>query len=365
MIVEPSPFPYQGPLDPDQVGGREDLIAELTERLTSRRVTALLGPRRYGKTSVLRRVAADLAAAGTSIVWLDLYEITSIADLARRVDSGLSEAQGPVASVLRSVAASVDLNLGVLGVQLSRRPSERPDPEGVLDRLLDTMVLGATREPTIVIIDEFPGIDRVDGAAGLLRTKLQHHVQEIGLVFAGSQPSLMRALFTERSRPFYAQADLLEIGPLSPAEVDRIVNDGFSATGRRAGDLGSRIAEFSGGHPYRMMQAADAGWRLVPPGAAAGPTTWAEALELLRNETNLACEAIFSGLSNGEKSVLRLVAHGDALFGSAAELLDLSAGSARHAYNSLLAAGDLEERGGNRRIVDPVIADWVRRRFPR
>ena len=47
-------------------------------------------------------------------------------------------------------------------------------------------------------------------AAGLLRTKLQHHYQEIGLVFAGSQLSLMRAMFTDVARPFYGQAELVE-----------------------------------------------------------------------------------------------------------------------------------------------------------
>ena len=61
--MELSPFPHQGPLEPAQVRGRADLLADLTERLTERRVTALLGPRRFGKTSLLRKVAADPRAA--------------------------------------------------------------------------------------------------------------------------------------------------------------------------------------------------------------------------------------------------------------------------------------------------------------
>src|SRR5438105_2692930 len=137
--VDASPFPYQGPLAAEQVRGRDELVLDLLERVSERRVTALIGPRRYGKASVLAR--------------------------------------GP-------------------------------------------------------------------GAAGLLRTKLQHHFQTIGLLFAGSQPSLMRTLFTERTEPFYAQADLVPIGPLPATAVEAIVGDGFGATGRDSGTLAASIQTF-------------------------------------------------------------------------------------------------------------------------
>lgn len=365
MIAEPSPFPHQGPLEAEQVRGRDGLVADLVARVTARRVTALVGPRRYGKTSVLRKVAAEVARGGASVVWVDLYEATSTSDLARRFDSALAEARGPVGGKLSAIAARFDLQLGLLGVQLARRRDERPDPEATFDSLLETLVSGARQTPTVVVIDELPGIDRVAGAAGLLRTKLQHHIQEIGLVFAGSQPSLMRAMFTERSRPFYAQADLVEIGPFTTSAVQEIVADGFESTGRGAGDLPRRIHAFTGGHPYRSMQVADAAWRCVVSGGHPTPETWGTALDLLRGETNLACDAIFSGFTAGEKATLRLLAHDDALFGTAAEGLSLSAGSARHAAVALVASGDVVDLDGRRRLVDPVLADWIRRRFPR
>ena len=62
-----TPFPHYGPLRPEQVHGRDELVSDLVERVTMRRVTALLGPRRYGKTSVLGKVASVVEAAGTSI----------------------------------------------------------------------------------------------------------------------------------------------------------------------------------------------------------------------------------------------------------------------------------------------------------
>ncbi len=121
--------------------------------------------------------------------------------------------------------------------------------------------------PTVIVVDEFTGLTGVSGATGLLRTKLQHHVQDIGLLFAGSEPTAMAAMFADGSQPFYGQADVVEIQPFSTAELRTIVVDGFAATDRDAGDLPAQLARFTGGHPYRAMQLADAAWRLALPGA--------------------------------------------------------------------------------------------------
>jgi uncharacterized protein len=362
--VEISPFPFQGPLEPAQVKGRGDLIVDLTERVTERRVSALIGPRRYGKTSVLVRVADDLASAGTSVVWVDLYEVSSVADIALRFDAALNGATGPVRARLASIAASVDLNLGLLKVGFARRKDERPDALATLHLLLDTMVAAAVEHPTVIMFDEFPGITRVDGSAGLIRTKLQHHFQEIGIVFAGSQPSLMRAMFTDKTMPFYAQADLVAVGPFTATAVAEIVEEGFHSTRRDPGNLAAAVFSYTSGHPHRTMQTADAAWRAAAPGARYSSKVWEDALAAVRSSTDLANETVFSSFVAGEKMVLRLVASQHSLFAAGAELIGLASGTAQHARDSLLAGGDVVRTGNGMSLVDPVLADWIRRRLP-
>ena len=67
-------------------------MRDLTERVTEWRVTGLLGQRRYGKTSVLRRVTADLSEVPP--VWVDLHEVPSMADVAVRFDEALADTAG-------------------------------------------------------------------------------------------------------------------------------------------------------------------------------------------------------------------------------------------------------------------------------
>src|SRR3954466_3278493 len=85
----------------------------------------------------------------------------------------------------RSLAAGVSLNLGVVKVDLTGPARNRPDPALTFRALLDVLVDAAAREPTLLVVDEFSSISRVAGAAGALRTALQHHYRDLGIVFAG------------------------------------------------------------------------------------------------------------------------------------------------------------------------------------
>ncbi len=352
-----SPFPHHGPLEPQQVHGRDDLIADLVARVSAHRPTVLVGPRRYGKTSVLGCLEAQLGDTVT-VVRVDLYELRSWADFAVRLDGALAAVPTARRHGLDRISAGLEVNLGVVKASLARR--DRPDPDTTADRLLDVLVAHAHAHPTVVVFDEFSSIVRVDGAAGLLRTKLQHHYQRIGLVFAGSEPSTMRMLFTGTDQPFYAQADLVDVPPLSlPALVD-IIDSGFG--GAPPAGLAGRIHTFAGGHPQRSMQMADAAWGAVRDGID-NATVWEVTLERCRVQTADSHETRFSGLAPADQAVMRLAASDGVLFGRDAELLSLSRSSAQHARQHLVAQGQIAVVGRGVVVVDPLYADWIRRRF--
>ena len=363
-MVELSPFPYQGPLEPDGVAGRVDLQADIRARLEQRRLTALLGPRRYGKTSILRRVTSDMEADGFETVWIDLYELSSMADLAGALDRGLAQTQGKLRRAVEGVAGTLSLKLGLLGVELSRGARDRPDPVLKVRSMVQLLVAVAAKRNLIIVLDEFSGIADVPKAAGLLRTELQHHYRELGLVFAGSQPSTMTMLFADRAQPFFSQAELLDIPPLTDAEVVDLVHAGFDRTGRGAGPIAPLIAAAAEGHPQRAMQLADGCWARVRKGATATEQTWVEAHQAVRASVDDASERFFTLFPTGHQKVLRIVAGGGSVFGTAAGSLSLAPGTAQAGLDALTGSADIARRDGRLVVVDPLFADWIRRRFP-
>jgi hypothetical protein len=360
--MDVSPFPYQGPLAPEQVRGRDDLLADLQQRVTERRVTALLGPRRFGKTSILRRLAADLDEVAT--VAVDLFGVQTHGDLVVRLSSALREAVPTIREPAMELSVEAGIDLGGLQAKLALSPAKRPDARALYDQLVRMIVEVARRTPLLLVLDEFQSITAVDGAAAVLRTHLQHHYTDLGLVFAGSAPTAMRDVFTRHDQPFFNQADLLEVTPLDLAAVHAVVTDGFRATGREAGAVPGRIHDLTGGHPQRTMRVADMVWRHTEPGGRADDV-WGRAVLALRDAEAAVLAATFDDLTATERKVARIVANSGSIFGAAAERLELSPGAATHARDRLLADGKLRtDADGTVIVTDPLLADWLVQRLP-
>jgi hypothetical protein len=111
------------------------------------------------------------------------------------------------------------------------------------------------------------------------------------------------------------------------------------------------------------MRAASEVWRHTT-GDVAADEVWGRALLSLREAEAAQLAADYGNLEGGEKKVVRLLAHHQPLYGAAAERLGLTAGSAQHARDALLADGELREFGEELVVTDPLLADWVRQRLP-
>lgn len=166
--------------------------------------------------------------------------------------------------------------------------------DDLLADLVDTLVRAALRRPTITIFDEFQQIATVAGGTAVLRAALQHHDTDIGLLFAGSEPSAMRGIVSDHAQPFLHQAQLVEFGPLDLPATRCIVNDGFTTTGRTPGAVASLIHQFTRGHPLRTMQAAHAAWLHTTHVPA--DTTWGAALAHIRKTARPGVAAVYEQL---------------------------------------------------------------------
>ncbi len=174
----------------------------------------------------------------------------------------------------------------------------------------------------------------------------------------------MRTLFADQAQPFVAQADLIELGPLTDGAVAGLVEDGFARTGRRTTGVPSRLVAFAHGHPQRAMLLADALWRLTAPGAVADHARWEEALAAVRVSVDRGSERLYALLPSGHQRTLRVIAGGGSTYGTAADVLDLAPGTAAAAVEALVGNGAIARGTDAPEVVDPLFADWIRRRFP-
>lgn len=364
--MERSPFPHSGPLEADEVTGRDQEADELVRLLGGRVPVAVVAPRRYGKTSLLRRAVWLLdQVEPTTTVWLDLYGLSSVADFAVRLDRSLSSTTGRFREAVDRIAGGLSINIGLVSAELRRAARTAPDPTASVHGLLDTLVRVAEHQPMVLVVDEVADAVGVGNVLELLRSHLQGVYRDLGLAFAGSKPTMMTRLFADTDQPFYSQARRFELGPLPEPAVVELVHGGFVSTGREAGPVAGGVAEFAGGHPQRSMELADAAWWRTEPGASADRSTWDDAVADVRARTAPALRDLFGVFSSSQQAVLRAVVRTGAPFAaSEGRYHDLSNSSITLARNALVDAGHLLVSDDGTRVTDPLLADWIRRELP-
>ena len=370
MIVDVNPFVYSRPVPPEDVVDREDEVRQLLRNVVGGHYVRLYAPRKFGKTSLLRRALHDgERQEGLVPVLVDLYRVSSVADVTVRLERAYAkqlkgELRRRVEAFLQRTG--VGLSLGAFGIsaQLQLEPMQDPLPalHALLELPLRLEASGGYR--ALIAFDEFQDIGRIDGLDGLLRSHIQHHGEVASYVFAGSEPGLMRLLFESKDRPLYGSAVPMRLGRLADADLAGYVAARFEATGRAAGEALNPLLRAARGHPQRAMLLAHRLWEEVTQGAEATLDDWDAAYAAAMRELEPEFDAQWRGLDISEQKTLRslLLGDGSPYRTAALRRLELTKDVVRRAIPRLAATAEIEERdGGGYAIVDPLFAAWVDR----
>jgi hypothetical protein len=361
-----NPFVYSRPVAPEDVLGREQEIRQLLSLAAGGHYVRLFAPRRFGKTSLLRKALAEAERGKLVAVLVDLYGVLSYADVTIRVERAYSQLHGPIRKTVEGIlrTTGLGLSLGAPGISVKLQLEPRTDPLPALHALLDLPQRVAERSGSrvLVALDEFQDITKVQNFDKLLRSHIQHQGEAASYVFCGSEPGMMRELFDVKGRPLYGQAEPLRLGRLPEDEVAVYIAERFARTKRGADRVLDALLATARGHPQRAMLLAHRLWDEVAPGKAADEDDWQTALARTRSQVSAEFDALWRGLEANEQRALRAIAlFPEAPYGARAlGAVDLKKSGAHYAVRALLAKGELEEDGGRTVFVDPLFELWLR-----
>jgi len=378
------PFPFETPIAPEGLIDRRAELARLHQAAVERVHVRLAGPRRFGKTSLLLAHAAGLSGAGWRTVHVDLYGVTSLAEVCVRIATAYSRLRdNRIRHHLDALGSRLGFSLTASGPGVSIHPRQQKPTHDASQtaaaELLDLPLRLFERDhvPTLVVFDEFqdllsagPSLD------GLLRSHVQYHGEAAVYVYAGSHPSLMRKLFSDRERPLYGQAEPIELGPLPVDEVLVDLAERFEELDEDPGGALGPLVTAAAGHPQRTMLLAHLLHRelsaralgtstLVEGGDVEGVALADAVVRRALAVTNEAHQAVWDNLPSGKKAVLVALAEGDSPTGTiAARRFDMSRATLQSALRDLGKEGQHVTRddAGPWRYVDPLFARWVANR---
>jgi uncharacterized protein len=368
LINDINPFVYSHPVAPEDVIDRDHETQELLRNAVGGHFVRLFAPRRYGKTSLLKRALRDGEREGLIPILVDLYRVSSIADVTVRFERAYArQLKGALHSKVESFLqkTGIGLSLGAYGISAKLQLDPKVDPLPALHALLDLPLRleegGGYR--AFIALDEFQDVDKVPDLDGLLRSHIQHQGDVASYVFAGSEPALMRQLFETKERPLYGSAVPMRLEGLAGEDIAAYVDERFRATGRGAGEALNPLLDAAKGHPQRAMLLAHRLWMEVGKGHEATLDHWRAAHEAALAELNPEFDAQWRGFDTSQQKTMRAVIAGDGspYKADVRRRLELTKDMVRKALPRLSATAEIELVDGKHVVVDPLFAEWIER----
>ncbi len=353
---------------------RETELKELASHAESLANVVLYSPRRFGKTSLIKRVQNTLSQKGAVCIYTDFYGITSVEDVAARLAKAVfkethsreplfRKAARAIRSFRPSMVMTPDEKKG-FSISVQMAPTGLSGfalLEDVLESL-DTFIK-ESGELVHLALDEFQEITTLPDALkveGLLRRYIQQH--RAAYVFVGSRRRILLSIFNEKQRPFFKSAINYELPPLPEKEFADFVANQFALNGKTcAAEMALQLVAMVHSFPYYTQKLAYFVFDIVENNVSRRDLDRGMQL-LLQNETPMF-EGIFLGLSPRQIGLLNAIAQEPNTSIFAQEYIQRhrlgSIGGAQAAKKKLLQLDLIEQRDGTWKIVDPVFEKWL------
>ena len=374
-----NPFIFGEIIEEPNFVDRTNELAQLVRDLADGQKVFLLSPRRFGKSSLAALALLKLRKRHIRTVSLTVSSYANYGQFLEKFAEKVLRAAGPwervkdwVTRFGRNVKPDISYNMttGEVSVSLGKGPGFDPMPIAPDVFAMPGELTRNAGFRMAICLDEFQQISEFDSGTveNVLRNQAQKQ-REVGYVFAGSQPSLMKEMLSVR-RPFHKAGPQMFLDKIPAAEWKVFISGQFARRGKRlqegALDVMLATADLI---PYDVQRIAHELWdyaelrnkrdldirdvHAVTDSLVAGQSTYYELL--------------WQQLSAGQRGALQAVAErGVVDIFSEAVRTEFGLGpasSVQRALESLDMKDILDRYRDKYFFVDPLFACWIRKRI--
>ena len=352
--------------------------ADLLSFAGSRTNVVLYSPRRYGKTSLIRRVQDRLVKEQEALVsYTDFFGASSVDDVARRIAKSIYQMLQPHDNLFRKSLKLLKTFKPVLQPSedgstftLSVQPAA-PALSGI-ELLEKTMAdLGTFIKSTDVLMqitfDEFQEITELRDSRieGVLRKQIQEH--PVAYFFVGSRRRILLDMFVDQKRPFYQSAVNYQLRHLPRDEFGIFVQKCFRNAGKECPEtVVSAILDYSGGHPYYTQKLSF--YVFESSGTHIGERDVDNAFEIFLEGESIVFESMLQGVAPQQIALLKALAREPSpsiMSNRYMNTHDLkSVGGVQSAVKKLTQMDFIEKNDQKVwHLVDPIFSVWLNRTY--
>jgi AAA+ ATPase superfamily predicted ATPase len=372
-----NPFRFGSLARDEAFTDRDEEIAELVADARNGQDVVIFAPRRYGKSSLVDRVAQTLVTRKFLVGQVNLMKTPTAAKLADKLAGVVYEDVSGAAGRVKELSSRVFRGLRITptvtvnpedgSLSFSFGASHRSeDVDATLERLLELVAeLAAERErPAVLIFDEFQEIVDIDPQLPKLMRSVFQEQPDVAHFYLGSKRHMMERIFSDANEPFWRSAKKIELGPIGAEPFGAFLDERFRATGKRiAPEAVGRLLEITHGHPYATQELAYFLWEGTRPRAQAGAAALEVALDGVLRSEYAHFSLLWDRASSAQRQVLQALAAepGRPMTEAYRSRQPLpSVASTQKALEALERQELVGRRRGEAWIAEPFLAEWVR-----
>ncbi len=269
-----NPFQFGRELGAGEIVDRETEIAAVIGTINSGGKLFVIGPRRYGKTSILRAAAEQAETAGAVVLSYNVEAYPTLDNLARAI---LTEATAKLVGNVEKAGekirrffsalrpeVSYSMTEGTWSASLGISSDEEAEQVPLLVDLFDGLekLAADVKTPVGLVLDEFQKVVEQGGQAaeGQLRAAIQQH-KKLGYVFAGSKTRMLTDMTSDPARPFYRLGSRRFIGAVPRADFAGFITRSFAESRFKAKpEAVELILNLAEDVPYNIQLLAHTAW---------------------------------------------------------------------------------------------------------
>ena len=369
------PFVYGKIVADNDFTDREEETRKLVSNFLSQTNTAIISPRRWGKSSLVNKAIESVAKSDNTILFVkmnafkcetpqDFYELfakRTIESISSTAETLLSNAIEFISRLLPKLSISDPTGQYEMsfGVDLKNNPIG----EDILD--LPHQIAKKRRKKIVVCIDEFQQIGEfadTEQFQKILRSHWQEH-SDVAYILYGSKKHMMLNIFGEYDSPFYKFGDLMFLPKISRENWIEYIKERFTETKKSiSADAAGHLADLVENHSYYVQQLAQYAW--LRTGKVCTKEIVDAAFQGMLDSLNLQFVNLMDSLTEKQRSFLCAVSDRVKNLSSVETLSRYrlgTSGNIRIIKGALKKRDLIEEIGHQVEIQDPVLKQWIRK----
>lgn len=369
-----NPFDYGGPVGGDNFAARVNEVNTIVERLRNHIGVVVTGPRRYGKSSLVKQAFVELSKdkVAPAIVHVNLLRAGSLSAASDLIIKSLYQVPGGSWARLKNVGEFMK-KLRVkpsMSLDESNKPifsfgvsAAAADLSRVFDDVYENLEEISASRPAILFLDEFQAVIGLDEHLPGRLKALADQYRGVSLVLAGSKHHVMESLVLAKGAPLYDMLQQIALGPIPENDwVPFLMNR--AKTGGKPFDnevTARKLCVEAGPIPYNVQQLAFEAFSQAST-QIDEVTVMSAVAQLVRNRT-AEYSSRLENLSTGNIRVLKVLANGNHASVGSAEFAGqvglANSTSVRWALKKLEESDCIVKSDGKYRIDDPFFLAWL------